>query len=138
MPTKGTSRTGKPEKPAQPAGGNAGGGAERRQHRRVVAGGPCVLVDAAGKRADFEIMDLSESGVRLRCAHALPAMTRVGVVLVLPAARVGGQGDRRLDTQGVVVWSHEAEPGAFDTGVFFPELDDSARTVLKAYVTASV
>ncbi|MGE0192014.1 MAG: PilZ domain-containing protein [Planctomycetota bacterium] len=112
-------------------------GAERRRHTRVEAGGICLLAGSEGHQTAFELLDLSESGARLRCERGLPAMTRVGVILVLPAQRIGQPKDARLDITGVVVWSHEAETKVFDTGVFFPELDDDARTALKAYVTAS-
>ena len=112
-------------------------GAERRRHARVEAGGICLLTGREGDQTAFELIDPSESGARLRCEQGLPAMTRVGVVLVLPGQRIGQSEDARLDIAGVVVWSHEAEPKVFDTGVFFPDLDDDARSALKAYVTAS-
>ncbi len=113
-------------------------GAERRRHARAGAGGICLLTGENGAEAGFELVDLSESGARLRCDRGLKPMTRVGVVLMLPRARLGRDEDVRLDIQGVVVWSHQTESSGYDTGVFFPELDRDARNALKAFVDASV
>jgi hypothetical protein len=110
--------------------------AERRRHDRVPADVPFRL-NADGVEDTFDLMDLSESGVRIRCRRSLPAMARIQVSLVLPARRVQAPGDVRLDTTGVVVWSHRSDAGgaqAFDTGVFFSELDDRQRGLLRSFV----
>lgn len=111
---------------------------ERRVHQRVPGKLPCVLRTSAGEDASFDLIDLSESGARIRCAHALTAMTEIGVALELPGGRVGSESDVRLETRGVVVWSHPIGDGRFDTGVFFPELDDASRATLQAYVLSAV
>ena len=133
------------------------GAAERRKHKRVSASFPCVLIGPDQKEEHFDLVDLSESGVRMRCARSLPAMTQIEVALVLPGKRIGKPKDARLSTRGVVVWSHKAgietpakaagrkpapakkagggaEAPGFDTGVFFPELTAEARGLLNAYV----
>lgn len=108
---------------------------ERRRHDRVAAEAlPCVLRDGEGNEEPFQLVDLSESGVRLHCPHEIRAMTRIQVNMVLPAERVGGGEDATLDTTGVVVWSHQAGESGYDTGVFFPELDARSRDLLRAYV----
>jgi hypothetical protein len=112
-------------------------GAERRRHARVPAPIPFQL-SAHGRVESFDLIDLSESGVRIRCARALAAMTRIQVSMVLPAKRVGQKNDVRLETTGVVVWSHRLDPNAFDTGLFFSELDDGQRGVLRAFVSSHV
>src|SRR5437868_5376868 len=103
-----------------------GSGAERRRHTRIdvkpPGNGPFRL-RADGADQTFELMDLSESGVRIRSQSALGPMTRIHVAMMLPGARVGASSDVRFETTGVVVWSHKQSPTAFDTGVFFPELD---------------
>ena len=130
--------------------------AERRKHKRVNASFPCVLIGPDKKEEQFDLVDLSESGVRMRCARSLPAMTQIQVALLLPGKRIGRPKDAKVSTRGVVVWSHKAgNPGgkgapkagskkpanggdgaAFDTGVFFPELTAEARGLLSAYVTS--
>lgn len=108
-------------------------GPERRRHTRVPARLPFHLL-ADGKEEDFELMDLSESGVRIRCHHAIPPMTRIHVSMVLPGPRIGAVGDVRFETTGVVVWSHKSGGQSFDTGVFFADLDDRQRSLLHAFV----
>ena len=107
--------------------------AERRRYDRVPADVPFRL-NADGFEEAFDLMDLSESGVRIRCKRSLPAMARIQVSLVLPARRVGSVGDVRLETTGVVVWSHKADAQTFDTGVFFSELDERQRGLLRSFV----
>jgi hypothetical protein len=112
--------------------------AERRRHDRVPTELPFRL-KADGAEEVFDLVDLSESGVRIRCRRSIPAMTRIQVSLVLPGRRVGGgAGDVRLDTTGVVVWSHRAENHTFDTGVFFAELDERQRGLLRSFVGSHV
>lgn len=114
-----------------------GSGAERRVHARVPASVPFRLF-AGDREATFDLMDLSESGVRIRCETAMTPMTRVKVAMVLPGRRVGASRDVTFETTGVVVWSHKAQPGSFDTGVFFPELDDRQRNLLRTFVSSHV
>jgi hypothetical protein len=114
-------------------------GPERRRHRRVPAALPFKLLND-GKEEAFDLVDLSESGVRIKCRHAMPPMTRILVQLVLPGERIGARNDVKFETTGVVVWSHKApektrpENARFDTGVFFADLDERQRSLLHAFV----
>ncbi len=110
---------------------------ERRKHQRVAASLACTMRGEDGAESPFDLVDLPESGIRLRCAESVTAMTRIQVAVLLPAGRIGRDEDVRLDTQGVVVWSHQVQPGEFDTGVFFPELDDDQRGMLQAFVLSA-
>ena len=112
-------------------------GSERRQHSRVQTEIPCTLIGQDGQSEAFELVDLSESGVRIRCDRAVPAMTRIKVAMAIPGERVGTEGQANLDTDGVVVWSHPVDGGRFDTGVFFPELDERNRALLRAFVASA-
>jgi hypothetical protein len=111
---------------------------ERRQHRRVRAALPFRIVNEAGREEPFRLLDLSECGARIQCRHAVPPMTRIQVALVVPAPRAGREEDVRLDTTGVVVWCHSVGEGAYDTGVFFPELEAEQRDLLRAIVQDEV
>ncbi len=111
--------------------------AERRKHQRVPASFPCVFIGADRKEEAFDLIDLSESGARLTCSRALAPMTQIQVALRLPAARVGLKADARLETRGVVVWSHKG-PKGYDTGVFFPEVSRDQRAMLLAYVLSAL
>jgi hypothetical protein len=115
-------------------------GSERRRHARVdvkpPGNGPFRL-KADGDEQTFELMDLSESGVRIRSQSALGPMTRIHVAMMLPGSRVGAASDVRFETTGVVVWSHRQSQTSFDTGVFFPELDDRQRAFLRTFVSGN-
>ena len=37
----------------------------------------------------------------------------------------------------MVVWSHPVEDGRYDTGVFFSELEEEQREILRSFVQAS-
>lgn len=105
---------------------------ERRRAQRIPLSLPCTIQDQDGHQEPFELVDLSESGVRIRCGHAISPMTRIRVSMALP-----GDSTARFDTDGVVVWSHATEDGQFDTGVFFSDLGDTEREALKTLVHAA-
>ncbi len=113
-------------------------GNERRRHPRVPAALPFRLVSEAGEEESFDLVDLSESGARIKCHHAIPAMTRIRVALVLPSQYLEADVDVRVDTTGVVVWSHPLENGLYDTGVFFSELEEDERGMLHSFVSSLV
>lgn len=117
---------------------------ERRKHQRVPVSFPCVMMGPDRKHETFDLLDLSESGVRMHCARAMAPMTQIQVALELPAARLGRARDMKLTTRGVVVWSHRvaaaggpkgaAAMTGYDTGVFFPELTPDQRAILLCFV----
>jgi hypothetical protein len=98
---------------------------------------PFRIVNEAGREESFDLVDLSESGARIRCSHSIPPMTRIQVALLLPGRRVGLGKDVRVDTAGVVVWCHRGSDGRYDTGVFFPDLQGEERLLLRTLVHAS-
>ena len=110
---------------------------ERRQAPRVAAQGACTIRDEGGTERPFELVDLSESGARLTCTVPIGAMTRIRVQMVLPAERVGRGSDVSFATVGVIVWSHRLADDQYDTGVFFPELEDRHAALLQAYVLSA-
>jgi hypothetical protein len=127
-----------PKKPAkQTAKKNEPKGAERRQHRRVAADYPLKIVNEAGREETFQLLDLSECGARIQCGHAVPPMTRIQVALYLPGKGLGLSRDVRVDTTGVIVWSHRLSDTSYDTGVYFPDLPEDQRGMLRALVQAA-
>lgn len=111
---------------------------ERRQHPRVGADGACKILDEEGVERPFELVDLSESGVRFTCSAPIGAMTRIQVQMVLPGERVGHDEDVAFATMGVIVWNHRVADDRYDTGVFFPELAEDHAALLQAYVLSAV
>jgi PilZ domain-containing protein len=133
-----------PQKQAAPKAAGAakpakssGGGSERRQHPRVEAKLPLKIVNEAGKEEAFTLVDLSEAGARIQCSHAVAPMTRIQVALFLPGKGVGLEKQIRVDTAGVIVWCHRVGDGRFDTGVFFADLEEEQRGLLRALVQAT-
>jgi len=120
--------------PRQKPADDAPAGSERRKHARVETKIPFRLL-SGGQEEAFDLVDLSEAGVRIRCRRSLGAMTRIQVAMVLPGKRIGASSDVRFETTGVVVWSHKLET-TYDTGVFFPELDDRQRGLLRTFVAS--
>ncbi len=112
---------------------------ERRQSPRVAVPehGSCTIRDDQGAERAFDLVDLSECGARLHCGAAIGAMTRIHVAMQLPGERVGRDADAAIETVGVVVWSHRLEDDVYDTGVFFPELDEESAALLQAYVLSA-
>jgi hypothetical protein len=94
-------------------------------------------MDSAGHEEPFQLVDLSECGARIHCRKAVPPMTRIQVALLLPGKGVGLTQNVRVDTTGVIVWCHRTQEGSFDTGVFFPDLEDEQRGILRSLVQAS-
>ena len=111
---------------------------QRRKTPRVATQGPCAIRDPDGTEHAFELVDLSVCGARLRCEVPSGAMTRIHVAMALPGERVGQEEDVRLETAGVIVWSHRLEENVHDIGVFFPELSDEGAALLQAYVLSAV
>jgi len=112
---------------------------ERRSSPRVAVPmqGACTIRDEGGEERTFELIDLSECVARLTCGIAIGAMTRIHVAMRLPGERVGRDEEVAVETVGVVVWSHRASEGAYDTGVFFSELDEESAALLQAYVLSA-
>jgi PilZ domain-containing protein len=128
------------EQAKRPAKGGAArepAGAERRKHPRVTASFPLKIVNEAGREEPFHLLDLSECGARIQCSHAVPPMTRIQVALQLPGKGVGLGKGVRVDTSGVIVWCHRISDGQYDTGVFFPDLEEEQRGLLRALVQAT-
>ncbi len=88
-----------------------------------------TVVEASGSRVAGLGRDLSEHGVRLRTARALPPHDRVRVRLTLP-----GHGELALD--GDVRWARpDLSPGLFCVGIEFRHTDTS-RHALRSLLVA--
>jgi hypothetical protein len=128
-------KSGASARPGAKAGAGSPSGADddRRRHRRVPAAFPFRIL-TGDQEETFDLVDLSESGVRIRCRHAIAPMTKIRVSLTLPAKRIGAGADVRFETLGVVVWSHRTDSVTYDTGVFFSDVDERQRSLLRAFV----
>jgi hypothetical protein len=99
--------------------------------------------ELAGQAGFARIRDISASGVRCVTDRALPLMTQVELVIVLPARG----GHREVVCRGAVVRStalHAADapkPGrnaaGFETAIFFTQMRDSDRTEVEEFVSSA-
>ena len=109
--------------------------AERRRHRRISVRLPLQLT-VKDQTVDTHIVDLSESGIRLRTPASLPLMTRVQIALELPA-RKPSEGTSAVGMTGVIVRCVHVDDGSgvpYDTAIFFENLSDSARGRIERYM----
>ncbi len=128
---------------------------ERRRTRRHRARLPVELrlPGASGAGGKAVVEDVSLSGVRCTTDHALPVMTQVGLVLVLPGS---GGVEHHVNCQGVVVrcrptGSHSTDasvdpetvdgppdgPGEHETAIFFTSMSDGDRLQLDDFLRLS-
>src|SRR5690348_10999722 len=109
---------------------------ERRRSPRVAADLD-LRVELGGKSGLAHIRDISASGVRCRTSQAIPLMTEVGLVIVLPHAA----GPREVVCRGAVVRSGPvSDPGsrglAYETAIFFTAMRDEDRVHVGEFVSA--
>jgi c-di-GMP-binding flagellar brake protein YcgR len=91
---------------------------------------------ATWTRADS--LDLSASGGYVRCDLALPLKAQVGCRVHLPPA--GGQEDRLIDCDAVVVRVDAPEPGTKEWryGLYFLGIAEGDRQAIRRFVFASL
>ena len=109
--------------------------AERRRHRRISVRLPLQLT-VRDQTVDTHIVDLSESGIRLRTPASLPLMTRVQIALELPAKKPG-EGTSAVGITGVIVRCVQVDDDSsvpYDTAIYFEDLPDSARGRITRYM----
>ncbi len=109
--------------------------AERRRHRRISVRLPLQLT-VKDQTVDTHIVDLSESGIRLRTPAALPLMTRVQIALELPTKKPS-EGASSVGITGVIVRCVHVDDDSgvpYDTAIYFETLSDSARGRIARYM----
>lgn len=95
--------------------------------------------DLAGQAGFARIRDVSASGVRCVTERAMPLMTQVELVIVLPAPT----GRREILCRGAVVRCGPiaADPSggkgpSFETAIFFTQMRDTDRIDLEEFVSS--
>jgi hypothetical protein len=99
--------------------------------------------ELGGKAGVARVRDISASGVRCLTDRALPLMTQVELVIVLPAPG----GHREVVCRGAVVRStavaspETSKPGKqapeYETAIFFTQMRDSDRTEVEEFVSSA-
>ncbi len=89
----------------------------------------------------LETINVSANGVYFTSPSYIAPLTRLEIVLLIPAA--GGAGGRReVACQGIVVRtepeSETNEPSQYDIACFFTAIDASDRTHLETYILSQI
>ncbi len=83
-------------------------------------------------------LNISASGVYCKLDHEIPILSRVKMILVLPADDVGRHKVRKMEIDGVVVREHPViEQGKvlhYDVAIFFDSLTAKDREMIKEYI----
>lgn len=114
-------------------------GKERRKSRRVKAKLPVELTLSDGV-SNAHVHDISLSGVRCITDRAMPVMTHVQLVLMLPGNSASGT--RKVACEGAVVRSAPVRSPAgaggsensFDTAIFFTRMGESGRAEVEEFL----
>ena len=108
---------------------------ERRVKPRVAASFDLRL-GLPGLVAPARVRDISASGVCCFTDRAIPAMTQVQLVLLVPDA--DARAAREVVCGGAVVRSHRLpgapHPRSFETAIFFTEMRDDDREILEGFI----
>ena len=85
-----------------------------------------------------ESIDLSASGVYVRCGQTLPLKSQVGCRVFLPAS--GAEEDNLVDTQAVVVRVDLPETGSKEWryGLYFLNLEERDLEAIRRFVFSSM
>lgn len=114
--------------------------APRTERRREPRAKPTrdLTLRLTGQPAAAEIRDISVNGVCCMTATAVPVLTQVHLVLMVPSSR----GSREIPCGGAVVRcvkdgdaaAHASAP--YETAIYFTDIREADRSVLAAYVAA--
>jgi hypothetical protein len=105
---------------------------ERRKKARV-SSELDLRFDFAGRSGLARVRDISASGVRCVTDRAMPVMTQVALVIVLPT----GAGVREISCRGAVVRSAPAgRDSSFETAIFFTHMSEADRIDVETFVAS--
>jgi len=93
---------------------------------------------------DFDAMthtlNLSASGLYCKVDRALPLMSRVKLVLMVPEASKEDKALKNLEVDGVVVREHpviiDGQIKHYDVAIFFENLSPKNREMIVTYITS--
>jgi len=108
---------------------------ERRKYPRVDANSISLKLKS-GQFNDVisQSLNISASGVYCKVENEIPLMSRLGIILMIPA----GKKTKKIETEGVIVRQHPViEDGKvvhYDIAVFFDNISAKERGILKNYI----
>ena len=112
---------------------------ERRKHPRIKDKNISIKLSGDGVSAITQSLDVSASGVYCKTDTEIPVMTRVQVVLSLPAGKKTGS-SVTMNLDGVVVREHpvrmDGKVQHYDIAIFFNTLLPKERKQLIQYINS--
>lgn len=111
---------------------------ERRRFPRVVRG---LSVKLSSDTFDLiaETQNVSAAGANCLLPQAIPVMTRVALMMLLPTQRTGKPATKRICCEGVVVRSERAKTVGsgtrlYATAIYFSNIKPADQKAIDAYV----
>ncbi|MBU4311388.1 MAG: PilZ domain-containing protein [Candidatus Omnitrophica bacterium] len=110
---------------------------ERRKHHRAKTNLPLKIADKA-----FDIItetaDISSSGIYCRVTRLLPLMSKIEVILLMPAKGNGRQA-KKIRCRGVVVRSEpiileDTEKAHYNVAIFFNDISKKDQKIIDGYL----
>lgn len=111
---------------------------ERRKYPRIKDKEISIKLSGDGVRTISQSLDVSASGIYCKLDRRIPLMTRVQLVLSIPAK--GNGSAKKLNIDGVVVREHpvmkDGRAEHYDVAIFFDALMPKERRILEQYIEA--
>lgn len=113
---------------------------ERRKHQRSKKQVPLKIADNAFDIIT-ETVDISPSGIYCRVTRLLPLMSKIEVILVVPAKNNEAK-TKKIRCKGVVVRTEpiilqDAEEAHYNMGIFFTEISKKDQKIIEEYTLSS-
>ncbi|MCK4852259.1 MAG: PilZ domain-containing protein [Candidatus Omnitrophica bacterium] len=111
---------------------------ERRKYPRIKDKDISVKLEGEGFSTITQSLDVSASGIYCKVVERIPLMTRLQIVLSLPA-KDRSSGSTNMDIEGVVVREHpvmkDGRVEHYDVAIFFNTLMPKERKKLTQYIS---
>jgi hypothetical protein len=115
---------------------------ERRAFPRIADSGLSLKVQTGDFDTITHTLNLSASGVYCKLDREIPLMSMVKLKLMVPDASKPESQARIIETGGVVVRTHpviiDGVTRHFDAAIFFQDLPEKDREIIKKYVARKV
>lgn len=113
---------------------------ERRSFPRITDEGLPLKLNIGDFDAMTHTLNLSASGLYCKVDRALPLMSRVRLVLMVPESSKDDKPLKNLEVDGVVVREHpviiDGQIKHYDVAIFFENLSPKNREMITAYITS--
>ena len=111
---------------------------ERRKFPRFRDKGLSLSLKVGDFDSVTHTLNISPSGVYCKVDKEIPVMSRVRLVLMLPASGGGEANPKKLRVEGIVVRQHpvlvDGIPKHYDVAIFFDNLPPGDRDAIAAYI----